>query len=107
MTAGISELLVQSHEGYIELLPALPGDWNEGNFKGVCAREGFELDFTWVGGKIIKVSILSKAGKTCRLRANLALKSMDKKLKISSTEPGLITFATVKGQRYELVPLGK
>jgi alpha-L-fucosidase 2 len=107
MTAGISELLIQSHEGYIELLPALPSDWNEGNFKGVCAREGFELDFTWVGGKITKVSILSKAGKICRLRAGLALKALDKKLKLSSPEPGLISFETVKGQRYELVPMGK
>ncbi len=48
MTAAISEMLVQSHEGIIELLPALPSEWYQGNFNGVCVRGGFELDMVWL-----------------------------------------------------------
>jgi len=108
MTAGISELLIQSHEGYIELLPALPADWNKGTFKGVCAREGFELEFTWAAGKIKNASILSKEGKVLRLRTGVSMKFLNSKnLKIEKPEPGLLEFATDKGQRYQLVSLQK
>lgn len=105
MTAGISELLMQSHEGYIELLPALPSNWSEGNFKGVCARDGFELEFSWISGKVKSVSILSKQGKTCRLRAGVPMKISSKgnNVKIRKPATGLIEFDTKPGQRYELV----
>jgi alpha-L-fucosidase 2 len=104
MTAGISELLVQSNEGYIELLPALPSEWKDGSFSGVCTREGFEISFTWKDGVISKLTILSKQGRVCRLRISQPLKSLNKKLKISTKESGIIEFATTKGQRYEFLP---
>jgi alpha-L-fucosidase 2 len=104
MTAGISELLIQSHEGYIELLPALPADWKEGTFKGVCAREGFELAFTWSEGKIKNASILSKEGKVFRLHSSIPFKVQNnKRVTIRKPEPEILEFATTKGQRYELV----
>ena len=47
VTAAITEMLLQSQDSFIELLPALPDEWSEGAFKGVCARGAFELDYTW------------------------------------------------------------
>jgi alpha-L-fucosidase 2 len=67
-TAGITEMLVQSHAGEIVLLPALPKEWRNGSIKGVCARGGFEVDITWKDGAIVSVSILSKLGNDCTLR---------------------------------------
>lgn len=66
--AGIIELLLQSHLGYIDLLPALPDALSEGTIQGVCARGGFELSFSWKAGKLQEVSVLSKSGKPCSLR---------------------------------------
>jgi hypothetical protein len=64
--AGIVEMLIQSHEGCIELLPACPKSWSVGSLKGVRARGGFELDFEWVDGVIkepvIVKSLLGKPG---------------------------------------------
>jgi alpha-L-fucosidase 2 len=101
MTAGISELLVQSNEGYIELLPALPSEWKDGSFSGVCTREGFEISFTWKDGMLSKLTILSKQGRPCRLRAGLPVKALTRNLKINTKEPGILEFATTRGQRYE------
>ncbi|MBX2924212.1 MAG: glycoside hydrolase family 95 protein [Chitinophagaceae bacterium] len=67
-TAGIAEMLLQSHEAFIELLPALPASWKEGEVKGLCARGGFELDMKWKEGKLLSASLRSKKGGVCRLR---------------------------------------
>lgn len=67
-TAGIAEMLVQSHEDFIELLPALPGAWKDGLVKGLCARGGFELSLQWKEGKITQVVLLSKKGGIARVK---------------------------------------
>ncbi|HEV7330529.1 MAG TPA: glycoside hydrolase family 95 protein [Flavisolibacter sp.] len=67
-TAGITEMLLQSHAGEIDLLPALPQTWVDGYIHGVVARGGFEVDIDWKGGKLHSVSILSKLGNRCTLR---------------------------------------
>lgn len=59
-TAGISEMLLQEEEGYIELLPALPQAWQEGEVKGFCARGGLILDFKWAKGKLEEVTLYPK-----------------------------------------------
>lgn len=67
-TAGILEMLIQSHQGYIQLLPACPRSWSSGSLSGVRARGGFELDFEWNDGKIIEpVSVRSMLGKPGKL----------------------------------------
>jgi len=56
-TAGIAEMLIQSQAGYIELLPALPGEWSDGSFSGLCVRGGGEVSAKWEDGKISKLVI--------------------------------------------------
>ncbi len=67
VTAGIAEMLVQSHEGSVELLPALPGAWPSGSIQGVRARGGFTLDVRWEQGRLTAVKIHSEQGRLCRL----------------------------------------
>jgi len=69
VTAGIAEMLMQSHEGVIDLLPALPDEWPEGSIEGICARGNFELDFVWKGKSLIRVEVLLKASQICRINA--------------------------------------
>lgn len=67
-TAGITEMLLQSHAGYIHLLPALPDNWQSGSIKGVRARGGFTIDMEWKEGRITRLSVTSHSGGTCRIR---------------------------------------
>ena len=66
--AGVIEMLLQSHQGYIELLPALPKAWNNGEFKGLVARGNFEITTRWKKSKFNSVEILSKSGGKCSLK---------------------------------------
>jgi len=66
-TAGIAEMLLQSQNETIQLLPALPEAWKNGNVKGLCARGGFVIDMDWKEGKLIKAIIFSKKGGECTI----------------------------------------
>ncbi len=68
-TAGIAEMLMQSYDGFIYLLPALPTIWKDGEVKGLMARGGFELNMSWKNGKISKLTVTSHNGGNCRLRS--------------------------------------
>lgn len=67
--AGIVEMLMQSYDGFIYLLPALPALWKEGEIKGIVARGGFELDLSWKNGKVSRLAVKSRIGGNCRLRS--------------------------------------
>ena len=66
-TAGIAEMLLQSHGGFIEVLPALPQAWKTGYYKGLCAENGAVVDCYWENGKVTKVRIKSKIGGTYKV----------------------------------------
>lgn len=66
-TAGIAEMLIQSHRHGIELLPALPQAWANGSVKGLCARGGFVVDMTWRNQQLTTVTIHSQLGGECHL----------------------------------------
>jgi len=102
-SAAISEMLIQSHEGYLDFLPALPKEWVEGNYNGVCARGGFEIAMQWSKGKMTKATIKSKAGSTCKLKSLSAFKIKSGNEIIKAKQKGnLMEFATVAGRTYEL-----
>lgn len=67
-TAAIAEMLVQSHEGYIELLPSLPDEWASGEVKGIKARGGFEVNIKWEYGNLMIAEIKSNVDSLCRIK---------------------------------------
>jgi alpha-L-fucosidase 2 len=76
-TAGVAEMLVQSHAGYIDILPALPSEWQNGKVSGLCARGGFVIDMEWADNKIQSIKLLSRNGGFCRIRCGDQLKEFD------------------------------
>ncbi len=67
-TVGLCEMLLQSHAGYIELLPALPREWQDGSFRGLVARGNFEVDCEWQGGRITKIRVTARSGGRLRIK---------------------------------------
>ena len=100
-TSGIAEMLVQSHDGAIHLLPALPDFWKEkGSISGLKTRGGFEIvKMTWANGKVTSLQIKSTIGGNCRLRIGAALKGKNVNLQTAKGEnsnPLFITEETAK-----------
>jgi alpha-L-fucosidase 2 len=72
-TAGLAEMFMQSHDGFIYILPALPSVWKTGSINGLISRGGFEISISWKNHKPEKITILSKIGGNCRLRVKTQL----------------------------------
>ena len=133
-TAGITEMLLQSHDGEISLLPALPSAWKTGSIKGIKTRGNFTLSITWKDGKLIQAKIYSRNGGNCRASSLKPIKVIETKSKqaegINSNELNMvygkppyqknekaklvelnipkrytIDFITEKGKTYTIVPL--
>jgi len=83
-TAGVCEMLMQSGDNQIELLPALPEQWKDGCVSGLCARGGFEVNFKWKDGKVRNCSIKAKTNSTVTLLYNGQQKTV--KLKAGKTQ---------------------
>lgn len=105
VTAGITEMLMQSHEGVIDLLPALPSAWRKGSFEGVCARGAFELDIHWTDGRLVRVEVLSKKGLNCRINPKTKVKvtTGDTQVMHKTLKDGSIEFETGAMERYTLI----
>ena len=83
-TAGVTEMLMQSHMGFIHLLPALPDAWKNGRVKGLCAKGNFVMDIDWKDGQLAQVVLVSNKGGRCSVRY----------------EDQTLDFSTRKGQTY-------
>lgn len=106
-TAGVAEMLIQSHEGYINPLPALPAAWRDGSYEGLVARGNFVVSVFWKQGLMTQMNILSRAGGECVIQykdiANFTIKdAKGKKVKTIRESKNRIRFATQKGNTYYL-----
>ena len=95
-TAGVSEMLLQSHDGAVHLLPALPEQWKKGSVKGLVARGAFVVDIEWDGSQLSKARIISRRGGTLRLRSYIPLKGEGLKVASGSCPNELLAPANVK-----------
>ncbi len=86
-TAGITEMLLQSHMGFVQLLPALPDAWQNGSVSGICARGGFEVNLSWKDGKLAEAVVTSEKGVPCTVRY----------------EDKTLSFKTKKGSSYRII----
>ncbi|WP_286897152.1 MULTISPECIES: glycoside hydrolase family 95 protein [Sphingobacterium] len=132
-TAGMTEMLLQSHDGAVHLLPALPDEWSAGTIKGIKARGNFTVDIAWKNNVLTEAMIVSNIGGVCRLRTPLPVKvvgvesnqaavtdnallykpeQLPYTVADSSKLPLLagpktfeVQFETIKGKRYRIVPM--
>lgn len=129
-TSGVAEMLMQSHDGFVYLLPALPDVWGKGSVKGLVARGGFIIDMDWDNHKVTRLVVHSSVGGNLRLRLNQAetnnllkksngvnpnplykivnipsplIKPSDKDLSVSIPDNWLYDIKTKKGKSYTLI----
>ncbi|HEX6224282.1 MAG TPA: glycoside hydrolase family 95 protein [Chryseolinea sp.] len=95
-TSGITEMLLQSHDGVIHILPALPDEWKNGEVKGLKARGGFTIDISWKAGKIANLEVHSSLGGNCRLMVHQPLKggTRVRNQKVKNSNPFYKSFST-------------
>jgi len=106
-TAGLAEMLLQSHAGEIALLPAWPKAWAEGSFRGLRARGGLTVDLTWRGGKPVEATLTAALDgihqvKPPRGAAIARVRSGGRDVPVQNAPDGAVTLTVQAGQRYQV-----
>ncbi len=103
--AGVAEMLLQSHEGFIKPIPALPKAWSTGSFHGLVARGNFKVSAEWKAGDLSSLSILSRSGGVCRINypgiaSAEVTGARGQKIVVEAEGSDIISFPTVTGSSY-------
>jgi alpha-L-fucosidase 2 len=106
VAAAVAEMLIQSHQQRIHLLPALPAAWTTGKVDGLRARGGFEVDMEWKEGDLVAARITSDLGRRCRVKAKATLHVSQggRPIDAVALDDGILEFDTEPGGVYELLP---
>jgi len=107
-TAGIAELLLQSHEQELHLLPALPDAWPTGSVKGLRARGGYELSISWRDGQLLEAELQASLSGNCTIRLaaeNIAVYKQGKPITVNELGNGVFSLAVEAGASYSIQPL--
>ncbi len=103
-TAAIAEMLVQSHQNAIRLLPALPREWKDGSVTGLRARGGFDVEMSWLDSRVTRATVRAHMTRLCRIQATgtVTVTSDSRRVRVVQRDADAIEFAAIAGRRYEL-----
>lgn len=105
-TAGIAEMLLQSHLGELHLLPAVPDVWKDGSVKGLKGRGAFTISMNWKNNELADATVTSGAGGNCIIRTEKPVQVKGLNIKSKKDDHGyVVSFPTVKGKTYSLTAL--
>ncbi|MCQ2432609.1 MAG: glycoside hydrolase family 95 protein, partial [Clostridia bacterium] len=105
-TSGVAEMLIQSHAGFIDILPCIPDDWDHGSFRGLCARGGYTVDAAWEGASATSICIKAAWDGICRLHSPMITKGKAD-FDYTAEDDDMISFAVRSGCIYSITDIPK